>query len=540
MKTWRQSAAVAFLSTAAVTAGFFGGAALFQHAEFARAEQQVETNREQINSAEDLSTVFRHVGKVIEPSVVNINVRKTVKHPNAPFNEDQLRKFFQMPGAPQAPDQPGDNGAPNGDDNADPGDNGPGTNGDQGDMEEIGTGSGVIMEAADGEGYILTNNHVAGDAEEMVITLADGRVIKGKDAKLVGADAKSDLAVVKIKADRLIPAKWGDSAQLEKGDWIMAFGSPFGYVGSMTHGIVSALDRHDVGLLGRQGYEDFIQVDAPINPGNSGGPLVNIHGEVVGINTAIASRSGGFQGIGFAIPSNEAKFVYGQLKDHGKVVRGWLGVSIYDVAQDPKLAANFGYTGQTGVLVEQTFDNTPASGKLQAGDIITRLNDQPVDNVQQLRDEVATTAPGTDVTLTVFRDHKEVPVVITIGNQPEDILASTSHPESNAGPAQGGNRTLKSLGLKLSTLTDDLAQKYGLTDIKAGALVTSVANNSLAANAGLRPGDVITRVGSDDVTSASDAADALGKLDPAKGIRLYVASQDGSRFVFIQPDTDQQ
>ena len=192
------------------------------------------------------------------------------------------------------------------------------------------------MEVQGGSGFILTNNHVAGGATELTVTLSDGRVIKGNDVKVLGADAKTDLAVVKIKADHLIPAQWGDSDKLERGDWVMAFGSPFGYVGSMTHGIVSALHRQAGILAAQQGYENFIQVDAPINPGNSGGPLINIHGEVVGINTAIASRSGGFQGIGFAIPSNQAKFVYAGLKDHGKITRGWLGVSISDVATRPR------------------------------------------------------------------------------------------------------------------------------------------------------------------------------------------------------------
>src|SRR5688500_11587913 len=169
---------------------------------------------------------------------------------------------------------------------------------DGGLFEQQGTGSGVIIEVDGSKGFIVTNNHVAGGATEMVITLADGREIK--NGKLLGADPKTDLALIEIKADRLVPAKWGDSDQLQKGDWIMAFGSPFGYVGSMTHGIVSALNRNNVGILGRQGYENFIQVDAPINPGNSGGPLVNTRGEVVGINTAIASRTGSFAGIGFA------------------------------------------------------------------------------------------------------------------------------------------------------------------------------------------------------------------------------------------------
>ena len=173
-------------------------------------------------------------------------------------------------------------------------------------------------------------------------------------------NAKTDLAVVKVEADHVVAAKWGNSDELQKGDWIMAFGSPFGYVGSMTHGIVSALNRTGVGILGQNGYENFIQVDAPINPGNSGGPLVNVQGEVVGINTAIASRNGGFQGIGFAIPSNQAKFVYAQLKEKGKVTRGWLGVSIMDVAREASaIKQAFHYTSNDGVFVQELMPGAP-------------------------------------------------------------------------------------------------------------------------------------------------------------------------------------
>src|SRR5580658_2330047 len=292
MKPWRSKAAVALLSAAAVTGGFYGGGTLLEKYQFARAESQVDDNRQDLSNAEDLSTVFRHIGKVIGPSVVNIQVRKEIKNPQ----DDTIRKFFHDHGEELPPGFDGGGGGEGGGD------------GDDGEQQEVGTGSGVIMEASDGYGYILTNNHVAGGADEMDITLPDGREIK--NGKLLGADPKSDLAVVRIQADDLIPAKWGNSDDLEKGDWVLAFGSPFGFVGSMTHGIVSALNREDVGII-PQGYENFIQVDAPINPGNSGGPLVNIHGEVVGINTAIASRSGGFQGIGFAIPSNQAKVVFG-------------------------------------------------------------------------------------------------------------------------------------------------------------------------------------------------------------------------------------
>ncbi|HET6249821.1 MAG TPA: trypsin-like peptidase domain-containing protein [Tepidisphaeraceae bacterium] len=517
-----RKSAVALIVTGSAVGAWFGGATLVRNAAFAAQEHQVETTRDQLATTNDLSAAFRNVGKVLEPSVVNISVRKTIKGGanGAPFNDDLLRRFFKD-GVP--PGQNPNEGGGGDDDQGSPDGNG--------DLEQIGTGSGVIMEVDNNTGYILTNNHVAGGASEMMVTLADGRQIK--DAKLVGADPKSDLAVVKITADHLIPAKWGDSSLLRKGDWILAFGSPFGYIGSMTHGIVSALDRSNVGILGSQGYEDFIQVDAPINPGNSGGPLVNMHGEVVGINTAIASRSGAFSGIGFAIPSKEAQFVYDALKSHGKVVRGWLGVSIADVARNEKEAESFGYKATTGVLVEQTFPNTPASGKLQAGDIITKLDGKEVDNVLTLRNVIASTAPNSDVKMTIFRDGKDQDVTLKLGVQPEDlnVLAGATGP-ARRGPAAHGSAD--ALGMTLSDVTDDLAQKYNLGDAHGGALVTAVNPKSAAAKAGLRAGDLITKVGNKPVTDAKEAGDMIAKHDMKKGIRLYVTSPEGSRFIFIE------
>src|SRR5438477_5892297 len=348
MKSLRHTLSALAVAGMAVGTGFFGFNYV-QNSQFARAAEQVQLSREQLAKADDLSSVFRYVGKAVEPSVVNIAVTKKMSGPragsrlrNLPFDRDQLRRFFPDRNGDGEPDMPDfDDETP----------------------ELHGTGSGVIMEASDGIGYILTNNHVAGDASQMEITLSDGRKIT--KATTLGADKKTDLAVVKVEADRLIPAKWGNSDELQKGDWVMAFGSPFGYIGSMTHGIVSALNRANIGILGNQGYENFIQVDAPINPGNSGGPLVNVRGEVVGINTAIASRTGAFSGIGFAIPSNQAKFVFESLKKSGHVTRGWLGVSIQDVSTDLPLVESFGYKGSSGVLVEQVVPNTPAIGKLQ-------------------------------------------------------------------------------------------------------------------------------------------------------------------------------
>src|SRR4051812_23475659 len=342
MNRFRKAMTALTLSAAVTATGWLGYEGLL-NTQFAHAKEQVEATREQIKNADDLATVFRSVGKVVEPAVVNIEVHKKIQGAKRlPLDPDMLKRFFPRDenGQPQIPDELDPQG---------------------GDMEQIGTGSGVIMDVDGSTAYVLTNNHVAGGAEEMVITLSDGREIK--KAKLVGADPKSDLAVVKMTVDRVIAAKWGNSDDLQKGDWIMAFGSPFGYVGSMTHGIVSALNRQ-AGILGQQGYENFIQVDAPINPGNSGGPLVNLKGEVVGVNTAIASRSGGFQGIGFAIPSNQAKEVYGVLKEKGKITRGWLGVSIIDASKVLEIAKSDGYTGTDGVFVQQVLKETPAFGKL--------------------------------------------------------------------------------------------------------------------------------------------------------------------------------
>jgi serine protease Do len=313
----------------------------------------------------------------------------------------------------------------------------------------------------------------------------------------------------------------------------MAFGSPFGYVGSMTHGIVSALNRR-AGILGANGYENFIQVDAPINPGNSGGPLVNTRGEVVGINTAIASRSGGFQGIGFAIPSNQAKWVYSAIKKEGKVVRGWLGVKIQDVSAEPEMAETFHYKDKDGVLVVETVKDTPATGKLKEGDIITQLNGKPVKDVQQLRNTIAATKPGSDLAFTVFRNDKSQEVSIKIGEQPEDpqLAAAGGEGEHNAHATQANGVVL---GMKLATPSEQLAKQYGLTEAREGALITDIDPKSAAAKADLRKGDVITRVFNTEVHNAKEAAEAIKKADQSKPIRLYVANEQGSRFVVIKP-----
>jgi serine protease Do len=527
----KKASAVIALS-AVSTLAFLGGNSLLNHVEFARAADKVAATSQELQSVKDLSTVFRDVGKVVEPTVVQIEVHKTIHGatssvPNAdPF----LRKFFRDHGL-QMPDEGNGDAKPQDD-------NGDDQNAPDGGAEEVGTGSGVIMETDGDTAYILTNNHVAGGATEMTVTLADGRVIKG--GKTIGADAKADLAVVKIKAGNVMHAKWGNSDELDRGDWVLAFGSPFGYVGSMTHGIVSALNRDTRmdgtgGILGRDGYENFIQVDAPINPGNSGGPLVNIRGEVVGINTAIATRSGGFQGIGLAIPSSEAKAVYAMLKEKGKVTRGWLGVAIEDVQREPGLAHSYGYNDDKGVIVQDVLANTPATGKLKEGDIVTAIDGKPVSTVQALRNEVAMIAAGTTVKLSVFRDNKETEVPLTIGEQPNDVMAMGNHGNGNG--RDGSHTEASAIGLHLSNITDEIAQKFNLPDEqRKGAFVTAVDPRSPAAEQGIMPGDIIVRIAGKPVADASEAADALDKANLKEGVRLRITNSLGSRNVFVQKD----
>jgi len=518
MSMWRKPLGVITLSGAVLGAAVLG-VNVFHDTQFAQAEQQVNAARQDLAVVEDSSTVYRDIHRVVEPSVVEIQVTKTVHHAGTPIPPGFERFFHQFGGEGggqgqfNIPMNPGDQGN---DDQSSP---------DQGSVRETGTGSGVIMEESGGYGYILTNNHVAGGASQMVVTLSDGRVIK--NAELVGADPKTDLAVVKIKADHLIPATWGDSSQLESGDHILAFGAPFGYVGSMTHGIVSALHRQ-AGILGNDGYENFIQVDAPINPGNSGGPLVNLKGQVVGVNTAIASSSGAFSGIGFAIPSEEARPIYDQLKSSGKISRGWLGVEIQSVSANTDAAENEGYHDTTGVMIHGVLHDSPSASQLHPGDIVTKLNGHSLADASELRNAVAVEAPGAKINLTVFRDGKTEEVSVKLGQQPSDLNSLAS---MNGGPAE--SNSVGRLGVKLENLNSDLAQQYGLSN-GAGVVVTSVDPNSTAAQAGISEGDEITAINGHEVHTAADAQKAMAKADLTTGARLQITNRQGTEMVFVK------
>ncbi|HEX2973607.1 MAG TPA: trypsin-like peptidase domain-containing protein, partial [Tepidisphaeraceae bacterium] len=467
-------------------------------------------------SLEELSAVFRQVREKVAPSVVAITSTRTLRRPLREPGPDRdfFRRFF--------PDSGGNNN-PGGNNNND--EDSPATPSQGDSIQRIGLGSGVIVDVQGRTGYIVTNNHVVAGATSLDVTLGDGQTIE--NAKVVGTDPATDLAVVKIEADNLKAAGWGSSSSMQPGDFILAFGTPFGYVGSMTHGIVSAVQRQ-VGLLGPYGYENFIQIDAAINPGNSGGPVANLRGEIIGINTAIASESGGSQGIGFAIPSDEAKRIYQTLREKGQVVRGWLGLQIADVSGSRKEAQASGYKEATGVVVKGVLRDSPAANQIEPSDIITQVNGKKVAKASELRDMIAAAAPGSEVKLQVFRNGKLQDVTVRAGEQPgRPVMASAGgEPKPEADVAQ-------SLGMRLTDLTRDRAREVGVEG-KTGALVTAVQRGSVAADAGIGPGDVITRINDQPVQNANDARQALSKINLEQGARFYITNREGSQVAFVQ------
>jgi serine protease Do len=382
-------------------------------------------------------------------------------------------------------------------------------------------GSGVIVDA---RGYILTNNHVVADADEIKVVLSNDHELT---AELVGADPKTDVAVIKVKLDErtkaegLHAATIGDSDRLEVGEWVIAVGAPFGLTQTVSAGIVSAVGRGNVGIAD---YEDFVQTDAAINPGNSGGPLVNLDGRIVGVNTAIASQTGGNNGVGFAIPINMAKAVMDQLIQHGEVVRGYLGVYIAGLSDE--LASSFKYQGSGGALVQDVAPDGPgAKAGLKAGDIVIERDGKPVKDVSTFRNGISATAPGSTVALTVWRDGKKTSLKAKLEALPNDGKAQ--RPGQHA-QAQSGGR-----GLGLTDLNAELRQRLQLKD-ERGAVVSAVRPDSAAARAGLQPGDLITQVGSDDVKSASDAQRLIGR-EANKALRLRIVREGRGLFVMLPP-----
>ncbi|HUI05432.1 MAG TPA: DegQ family serine endoprotease [Verrucomicrobiae bacterium] len=388
-------------------------------------------------------------------------------------------------------------------------------------FSQRGLGSGIIIDKA---GHILTNNHVVKDVDEIKIILADKREFV---AEIVGTDPKTDIAVIKIKGNvprDLSVATLGDSDDVRVGDWVLAIGAPFGYAQTLTHGIISAKGRNDVG--GSDTYEDFLQTDAPINPGNSGGPLVNLRGEVIGINTMIATSIGQFQGVSFAIPINMARDVMNDLLTTGRVRRGLLGVIIQGVDQD--LAHQFGLPDNKGALVSQVNKDSPAEkAGIRVGDLIVRYNGKQVDDTHHLRNLVAATAPGTRVEVTVVRNGKQRTLTVTIGELASGQAAGEGENEESKSTAD--------LGLTVAPVTADAAKRYNLDETDKGVVVTDVDDDSPAADAGLRPGDLVTEVDRRAVASVDDFREAVTKTKGKDGLLMLVKRDGTSRFVILRP-----
>ena len=423
---------------------------------------------------------FVTLAENLKPVAVNISTAKVIKRTQRnfryPFEEDdRLRDFF------------GDDferffGQP-----------------PQGRQEMRSLGSGFII---DKEGYIITNNHVIEGADEITVKLSDKEEF---DAKIIGRDPKTDIALIKIDPDKELPvAKLGDSDSLKVGEWVMAIGNPFGLDQTVTAGIVSAKWRK----IGMGPYEDFIQTDAAINQGNSGGPLFNTRGEVVGVNSAIFSPSGGNIGIGFAVPINLAKNVVGQLKEKGKVVRGWLGVSIQTVT--PELAESFKLEENKGALIASVEKNSPAEkAGIENGDVIIAFDGKEIDEMNELPLIVAQTPVGKKVKVTIFRDGKTITKKVLVGELKE---------EKTYAAAEG--TSTEDLGMEVSNITQQLARKYGISEQK-GVIVTYVEGGSPADEAGLKEGDVIVEVNR---TPVEDRDQYFVKLKEAK---------EGNRILFL-------
>ncbi|NIE64921.1 DegQ family serine endoprotease [Burkholderia sp. Ax-1719] len=462
----------------------------------------------------------------VGPSVVNIRTttRVTLSQgggalPPGMDNGDMsefFRRFFGIP-LPQGP-QGGQGGgqSPHG---GQGGQGGQGSQGgqdsgpDNGDEQNSGVGSGFIMTS---DGYVMTNAHVVDDADSIYVTLTDKREFK---AKLIGVDDRTDVAVVKIQANNLPAVNVGDSNKVRVGEWVVAIGSPFGLENTVTAGIVSAKGR-DTG-----DYLPFIQTDVAVNPGNSGGPLINMQGEVIGINSQIYSRTGGFMGISFAIPIDEAMRVADQLKTTGKVTRGRIAVAIGEVTKD--VADSLGLPKAQGALVSSVEPGGPAEkAGIQPGDIILKFNGQSVDTATDLPRMVGDTKPGSKATVTVWRKGQTRELPITIAEMQTDKGAKAD-PKKAPEPKP---RAANALGL---SVTDIPADQLNQLKIKGGVVVDSV--DGPAARAGLQKGDIILRVGDTDIANAKQFQDVTAHLDPQKMVAILVRRGDNTQFVPIRP-----
>ncbi len=454
-------------------------------------------------------TGFAPVVKGVLPDVVNISTSKMVKTSNQ--FEGQMPDFFQQFFGQQFGQQFSGPDGPDSD-NPSPRRRGQGQQGQQGQQREDSLGSGVIVSP---DGYILTNNHVIDGASDVKVTFADKRQL---EAKVIGADPKTDIAVLKVEGSGYPAITIGDSSKVQVGDYALAIGDPFGVGQTVTMGIVSAMNR---GNLGIEDYEDFIQTDAPINPGNSGGALVNDRGELIGINTAILSHgSGGNEGIGFAVPVNLARDVMDQLMDHGKVNRAYLGIMVQDVT--PGIAKAMGLSEMKGVLIGDVTPSGPAQKSgLKRGDIILDVNGKPVADSRELRMGISMMKADATVKLRILRDGNQSDVNVTLGDLPGDQTQAKAEEGASEEALQG---------VTVENLDAQTARQLGLPGATSGVVVTSISPSSPLVDAGLREGDVIQEVNHQPVKTVSQLEEAVRKagknpllLVNRKGSTMFIA-----------------
>ncbi len=447
---------------------------------------------------------FKDLAKKLLPTVVNISTTQTVEGrqgldmpqlpPGSPF-EEFFKEFFERNGQQQRP------------------------------RRATSLGSGFIV---DEKGYIVTNNHVIQDADEISVILHDDTRLK---AELIGRDSKTDLAILKVEFEGNLPvAEIGDSDDIDVGDWVIAIGNPFGLGGTVTAGIISARGRD----INSGPYDDYLQTDASINRGNSGGPMFNMAGEVIGINTAIYSPTGGSVGIGFAIPTSTAGPVIRQLIKTGEVKRGWLGVHIQSVTDE--IAESLGLDKARGALVASVVEDGPAANSdLKPGDVILEFGGVEVPEMRRLPRIVADVEPDTTVDVEVWRDGKEATVKVKVGELEEDDKQVASRPDAKES-VPSAERSVESLGIKVAEIDAAIRQRFELPETSKGVVVTDVDPAGPASEKGLQPGDRVVQVSQADVATPSDVARKVdeAKAQGRKSVLLRIESAQGLRFVAIR------
>jgi len=478
--------AVVFLGTGMLLGGLFisnWDASIIENNEYRSITPVVAADQ---RSLQDFSQTFATIAEKVKPSVVLIRSKRVARSAQRRFF-NPFEEFF-----------------------------GGGPPGNQESRPNRGLGSGVIVSE---DGYILTNNHVVENADELTVQLSDERRAK---AEIVGLDPRTDLAVIKVEFEELPVLTFGDSDKLRVGEWVLAVGNPFGLDHTVTAGIVSAKGRGDV--LDRNSYENFIQTDAAINPGNSGGALVDLDGNLMGINTAIYSRTGGYQGIGFAVPANMARSIMTRLVKDGRISRGYLGVQISNLDED--LAASMGLDENNGVLISEIMPDGPASdSELQREDVVIALNGEHVEDVDDFRYRIADIAPGTEVELSIIRDGTTETIAVELAELPDgDPMRMSSREESRKSPATR-------IGIDVMDITREWTRIY---ESGSGVVIARVRSGSVAEDKGLRRGDLIREVNGDPVSNVREFTAIVRSFEAGQAIRFRVQRVNGQFLIGLR------